>query len=124
MISPSSFTGMNDPNSANTYPITSITAYVQPNGPGALPSANPPPCGFGTANVDTTDPDCSTLTPAGTLYWRSCLEIVTTAGVVDLQGNDACAPNCSGDYASVMAVTRCSLQNEPSGSSFGTFGGD
>lgn len=114
---PVSVSGLNEPGD-NVYPIESFTAYAR--GPATLP-ANPPAC----SGFSTYSPPCNTgITgnPAQS-YWRACLQIITEKGNVaetnPYTGNPA---NDYGAKVSVMAITRCSINNEPSGSNFNIYG--
>ncbi len=102
MVVPVSASGMNDPASTNVYPISSFTAYAT-----AL-STTPLACtgGVGVA--------CSGGT-AGGRYWRVCLNVVTSKGLVTWDAT-------SGPTSVVMALTRCSVSGEPSGSPFTVWG--
>jgi prepilin-type N-terminal cleavage/methylation domain-containing protein len=106
-VVPVSVSGLNDTNSGspanqNVYPISSFTAYA------TSPATNPNACTGGT------QVSCSPINPvAGATYWRVCLQVVTEKGTV--------SSNTSanwGQYVTLMAITRCAISNEPSGSGF------
>lgn len=102
MVVPVSASGMSDPNSTNVYPISSFTAYA------TAPSTAPLACtgGAGVACDGGT---------AGGRYWRVCLNVVTSKGLVTWDST-------SGPTAVVMALTRCAITGEPSGSAFSVWG--
>lgn len=98
------------------YPLSSFTAYAvgAPSGntattdPGSLP-------GICTNPVLTEA--CSSLEPAGVSglsYWRVCLDVVTERGRISGSGWTASS-------GTIMAITRCVPNNEPSGSAFSVF---
>ena len=107
IVVPVSVSGLNDVDTStpgNIYPISSFSAYATGNGTGA----NPPACSAGAEQV--------ACDPVGTAtnYWRACLEVVTEKGLVKSDpGNTAW-----GQYVTLLAVTRCAITNEPSGSPF------
>lgn len=117
-VVPSSVSGLNDPNTSNTYPISSFTAYAKG------PAANPPAC----ADSASPPPPCSTSPlqgppPASGQYWRACLQVVTEKG--NVQTTNTSTGNAATDYGSnvsLMAITRCSINNETSGSQFTVYG--
>lgn len=104
MIVPVSVSGVNDTNSQNTYPITSFTGFA------TGPAANPPGCKGGNGVA------CSAQNAQGELYWRACMQIITERG-------DVSTTNAStwGKNVTLMAITRCAINNEPSGSSFSVY---
>jgi type II secretory pathway pseudopilin PulG len=108
IITPVSLSGANDPGTTNAYPITSFTAYA--SGP---PVASPANC-TGAA----TSPNCvltGGTSPTGR-FWRACVRVVTSKGTVDWSSQlSTMAPV-------MMAMTRCIIQNEASGSPFIVFG--
>ncbi len=111
MVAPASVSGMNNAGSANTYPITSFTAFAVTNN-----DDSPPGCPDSTyAPVCNASGD-----PAGTKYWRVCLRIITTKGIVQLDDSlpIGATTNTTSDYANITALTRCSIDNEPSGTPF------
>lgn len=121
MVVPVSVSGVNDPGSPNNYyPISSFTAYATSNtGAGNTPTdTSPPGCTTGGANPSTT-PDCTAnLQTTGTAaaYWRVCLQVITEKGDVNSTNTDQW-----GKDVTLMAITRCAIQNEPSGSNFNVF---
>lgn len=85
----------------NVYPISSFTAYATPS------AAIPNNCAGGGVKACEATAAGGTL-PAGN-YWRVCLATTTQKGLV--------TPNTNawGQLAgSVMAITRCSINNEGS----------
>lgn len=124
MVAPVSVSGVNSnciesgcpiPPVANqpVYPISSFTAYVttvEPNG-GPQPCRSDPQ----TNTACYADSQGGPQLPTG-LYWRVCLSVTTENGPVSW-GTDE-TPQNWGYYATVLAVTRCSIPNEETGSSF------
>ncbi|HEX4044554.1 MAG TPA: type II secretion system protein [Gammaproteobacteria bacterium] len=108
IVAPLSVSGINNPNDFTTsYPITSFTAYATGSSP---LDKNPPACA-----KSTTRPACD-KDPNGPVvdqYWRVCLEIITEKGDVQKTRTDDW-----GQKVTLMAVTRCAVQNEPAGSGF------
>jgi len=92
--------GVSDTGSSRVYPIESFTAYYT-GGPGVT---NPPACQNGTQVA------CNPVGSASG-YWRACIQIWTEKGDVSLSNSSAW-----GNYATLLAITRCSVVNEPSGS--------
>lgn len=112
MVAPVSVGGYNDPNSTNAYPITSFTAYAV--GSKTLDTA-PPAC-----EGETETPPSCTVNYVGNpanAYWRVCLKVITEKGDVQSAGNTTW-----GQYVTMLAVTRCAITQEPSGSNFNVFG--
>lgn len=115
MVAPASVSGMSDPGTTNVYPISSFTAYATPqaawdpagvSGPAACSSSN------NTNQMcisQVTGPGAVTQLPKGN-YWRVCLQVST-------EKNSVTWDNTTGQYATVIAITRCSINNENSGSS-------
>lgn len=113
MVVPASVSGVNDtdagpPTSQNVYPISSFTAYAKD------PSTNPAACDGGTQVPCAPQNPPATGTPT---YWRACLQVVTEKGPVT-SGTGA---NAWGQNVTLMAITRCAIVNEPSGSNFSVF---
>ncbi len=119
MVVPVSVSGLNDNGVNNVYPISSFSAYAKGNTP--LDTA-PLAC-----NDSTTAPPCADAAnsngPIATAYWRVCLRVVTergnaqdTVGTTSNQNNTNYSKNVT-----VMAITRCAVQNEPAGSNFNVF---
>ncbi len=117
VVSPASVSGMND-NVNAAYPISSFTAYA--TGPANWTkggSNGPPVCGSTDIMNSLITCDLNTsgdrLAPTGT-YWRVCLQVHTQKGSVTWNAS-------TGQYATVLAVTRCSIPTENSGSSMGVW---
>jgi hypothetical protein len=109
-IVPVSLSGANDPGTNNVYPVTSFTAFAS-----GAPSATPATCGTGNApSLPCTAGSSSTGT-----WWRACLQVVTSKGTVQWDGTTA---PFTEDMPAVMAITRCAVQNEPTGDPFNVFG--
>ncbi len=119
MVVPVSVSGVNDPQSGNNppnvYPISSFTAYaVGDNGASTPNGTSPPAC-----DNNGSAPSCKTnLQTSGTAaaYWRVCLQVVTQQGNVVTTNSSQW-----GNLVTLMAITRCAIQNEPSGSDFSVF---
>lgn len=119
-VIPVSVSGMNERNSSNVYPISSFTAYATGG-----TSTSPPNCTNGGA---PTPAPCGAV--GGTSftgnYWRACLQIVTEQGDVAITNTGGTASAVSpyypwGGNVTLLAITKCSLSNEPSGSTFSVF---
>lgn len=121
---PSSVSGEYDP--GNFYPITSYTAYVvgdsnnnqpiKPTSPDKvypcdLTQNSPVPCS-GDANGD---PNGQGMDP-NRKYFRVCLQINTSRGVVYIGSNQTWAKDMT-----IVAFTRCASTKEKAGSSFNVF---
>lgn len=110
MVVPVSVSGLNDtdqpsPAKSNVYPISSFTAYA------TSAATNPNACTGGTQVA------CTPINPvAGATYWRVCLQVVTEKGTVSSSAGSAW-----GQYVTLMAITRCAITNEPSGSGFSIY---
>lgn len=116
MVVPVSVSGVNDPNDpTKVYPISSFTAYATD------PATNgkPDQCNGTSDTYQSTDCEDSEQgknnDSAG--YWRVCLQVYTQAGEV-AQTNTETGKQAWGQYVTLMAVTRCAIKNEPSGSGF------
>jgi prepilin-type N-terminal cleavage/methylation domain-containing protein len=122
LVVPVSLYGVNDMSaSASYYALYGFTAYAY-GAPGNPPGSTPQ----GPTNVaDCTSPatasGCySSNSPSvvnassSYLYWRVCLSVTTEKGVVSSTATDS----SWGQYATVMAITRCVPANEVSGSDF------
>lgn len=116
----SGFTGLTggptgSANYKQTVPITSITAYAKggtdKTPPGCLPDWVPAP----PANPNCADP-ANNDGPVAEKYWRACVQIMTDRGEVSINNQWA------GKFLSVMAITRCAVENEPAGTKFNVFG--
>ena len=135
MVVPVSVSGVNDqpqpPGSGNTpvvYPISSFSAYAQgdPTSKTGAPitvtgSSGPPVCksDTGTNTICYSDMQNGTPITSGK-YWRVCLQVVTEKGPVSW-GSDTTAGTTNsswGEYATILAITRCTPQSEPTGSGF------
>lgn len=118
VVSPASVSGMND-NVNAAYPISSFTAYA--TGPTSYTTGSagsgPPPCASTDVMNPSTTCDLNTsgdrAAPTGT-YWRVCLQVHTQKGSVVWNAS-------TGQYATVLAITRCSIPTENSGSSMGVW---
>lgn len=129
-VVPVSFSGMYDPGDSSTvYPLTSITASVSGNYVNLSSGSGPAACGNDTSTTATACYSDATLesplTMAGTgrvrtpistgSYWRVCLYVNTQAGEVKWDG-------ITGNYAQVLALTRCKMTNESAGSTMNVWG--
>lgn len=110
MVVPVSVSGVNDAGSTNVYPISSFTAYAM------SPSSSPAACSTGGSA-----PACPTDGAVNPSYWRVCLQVITEKGNVASTNLATSSTAWWGQYATVAAFTRCSIQNEPSGSPLGVF---
>lgn len=110
-VTPASVSGMNDTGAVNVYPMSSITAYATPL-TATVGGVGPPACGTSASasNVCYQDVQGGARVPDGD-YWRVCLQVYTTKGKVAWD-------NTTSPYATVTAMTRCSIVNENVGSSF------
>ena len=133
-IVPVSVSGVNDvgTNNSNVYPISSFTAYATGTPTGGT---NPPLCGttsdtgsgaaatncaFKSGDKVNGMPASNDLKTSAN-YWRACLQVVTEKGNVASTSSSA-SPNLWGQFVTLAAFTRCSITNEPSGSTFNVFG--
>lgn len=112
-VVPAQVSGTNDPTvpptSPNVYPISSFTAYAKGGTTGA-----PDPCVTSGPSLD-----CSASPgeqPASGKYWRVCLNVVTERGELNASESAGWGAN-----QSLLAITRCAISNEPSGSGFTPF---
>lgn len=127
MVVPVSASGSFDSASTqNVYPISSFTAFAV-GGTDSSPFACQGHEVAGGGHIAPTTEPCY-ATSSGTLvssgkYWRVCLSVISERGQVYWGGRDPpYSPSSnSGYYASVLAITRCAISNEPSGSSFSVF---
>lgn len=112
MVVPVQVSGTNDgglpASNPNVYPISSFTAYAVGTVGTGMPLANPGNCVSGGAPNQAC--------PAGQLYWRACMQVVTEKGII----SSTTSPDW-GRNQSVMAITRCSVSNEPTGNGFNIF---
>lgn len=109
MVVPVSVSGM-AAGDTKVYPLSSFTAFA--TALTDLASGGPPDCGTNS----TASAACYSDVYGGTQitsgkYWRVCLQVVTENGPVTWN-------NTTGQYASVMAITRCGISSENTGSSF------
>lgn len=132
MVIPVSVSGVNDEGSKDVYPISSFTAYATGSTDVNGDLTNTPPlCDgqskvkystgtvTGTAGTDSPckDLDLSTNEKAGTSYWRACLQVITERGDVQVSRNDFW-----GEDVTLLAITRCAITSEASGSAFTVYG--
>lgn len=89
----------------NAYPLSSFTAFATPYAeqPNACSSGTPAPCVSNSGGNPL---------PEGN-YWRVCLSVSTQAGTAS-----PTSTTWGEVVGTVMAVTRCAIQDEPSGSGF------
>lgn len=118
MVVPVSVSGINDPNSNNVYPISSFTAYAV----GPDTDANLSACQYGGTKV-SCDPQNAV---SNARYWRVCLQVMTDKGLVSQTNLGGYNSNSYpyypwGGNVTLMAITRCAITNEPSGSGFNVF---
>ncbi len=130
-VIPVSVSGSNDPTPSpgpgpnppspvvNVYPISSFTAFAL--GP-SDPDTNPPPCNSvtGGSGDSASLAQCSNTTgdfKSG--FWRVCLNVVTERGAVTPDSSDQPSTFSMG---SILAITRCAPQNEPTGADIGIWG--
>jgi len=99
----------------NSYPITSFTAFATALTDIGAGAGGPPACNNSKTNPAATECYTDVWGSANTIqtgkYWRVCLATVTSKG-------DVVWDSTTGEYATVMAVTRCGLNTENTGSSF------
>ena len=131
LVVPVSLYGLNDVSADSTYyPLYGFTAYANggvnaassaPNSTPDVPSnvadcENPSvatQCNS-TCGSNGAGGPCTAITTVGNqLYWRVCLIVRTEKGVVGQT-----ATNAWGQYATVLAITRCVPLNENAGSDF------
>ncbi|MBA3661305.1 MAG: prepilin-type N-terminal cleavage/methylation domain-containing protein [Gammaproteobacteria bacterium] len=117
IVVPIQISGVYENDVLDVFPISSFTAYATSNR-GALSPTNktPPKC-----EGSTVTPVCTTNAvndASATAYWRVCLHVVTEPGPLNWPGRT----DAWGRYSSLMAVTRCAINNEPSGSNFQVYG--
>lgn len=121
MVVPVSVSGTYD-GPDNVYPISSFTAYAQ-GGDDATPQLCQP---GGNVMIIATEPCYQTgsgTTFTSGQYWRVCLQVKSERGATYWGGRSPpyTDGSNSGYFASVLAITRCAIDNEPSGSSFDVF---
>lgn len=109
LLVPVSVSGMND-NSTNVYPMSSFTAYATTLTDTA--SGGPPACASNANQSTACYSDVWGGTPISSgKYWRACLQVVTEKGSVVWTST-------TGQYATILAITRCGITNENTGSGF------
>lgn len=110
------FLNSSNPGNTNVYPISSFTAYAK--GP---PGATPPACQDTSSGANAPGTSCGTLSPStpqpNQQYWRACLQVVTEPGIV----NGSTGTSDWGQNVTVLAITRCAVNQEPAGSTFTVF---
>ncbi|MBX3708392.1 MAG: type II secretion system protein [Gammaproteobacteria bacterium] len=108
MVAPVQVAGTSDGGAPTTtptvYPISSFGAYA--TGPGGV-SAQPAQCSSGGTLTCAIDADKR--------YWRVCISVVTGKGEIT-----STAPGW-GENQTLLAITRCSIANEPAGSPFNVY---
>jgi len=117
-LAPVSVSGMNS-STSEVFPIHSFTAYYSSSGLAPNPSA----C-YSTTYYEWNNPTCpggTGVASPGDMYWRVCLQIITSNGQVVYNSSTAVAA------ATILAITRCSPTgegNEPgvAGSTIDVFG--
>jgi prepilin-type N-terminal cleavage/methylation domain-containing protein len=121
MVVPVSISGVNDTGSNNVYPISSFTAYATSNnGTGVPTSAFAPACrttGVQYGSAGGGNCRLSNNGPTASAYWRVCTQVVTERGDIAVTRSDAAL----GSQLTVLAITRCAVNNEPAGSNFNVF---
>jgi prepilin-type N-terminal cleavage/methylation domain-containing protein len=111
-VVPVQINGVNDNPSGtpNVYPISSFAAFAQTQfggNPGPKPQACPGSSSGNTCNISGGTPSPSDR------YWRVCIAATTEKGSVSPTN-----PNWGKYEGIVMAITRCAVNNEPTGSGF------
>lgn len=122
-VVPAAVSGNSD-GTSTVYPVSSFMAYavgaVSTSDPTKTDSAPTSPNNVSSCVMSggkyVTMPCSSDVDPNGK-YWRVCLFVVTENGIISTFGN----PNWTAASGSVIAVTRCTPTNEPSGSGFNVF---
>lgn len=97
--------------------ITSFTAYAtSDNSSGKVPTSTAPyDCGTSSPGDDCASNETG-KTPAQA-YWRACVQITTEKGDISQWSDDT----EWGKKVTLMAVTRCTIKNETSGSGFSIY---
>jgi hypothetical protein len=119
LVVPAALYGTNDMGaSSGYYPLYGFTAYAygaHGNPPGTLPdaAANIADCASPGSARTCQSSGGSPMPASSTLYWRVCLSVTTTKGVVS-----STADATWGQYTTIMAITRCVPQSENAGSDF------
>lgn len=116
MVVPVSVSGLNGVSGGTgqeVFPISSFTAYARGG-----TDQNPAACDNSTVNP--IKPSCTTnvVGKPANKYWRVCLQVVTEKG--DVQKVAPINTNW-GKQVTLMAITRCSVNNEPAGSNFSVY---
>lgn len=106
-VMPVSVSGVNDQASNNVYPLSSFTAYS------TAPAVAPVACTGGTAVACTP---INGNAPQSGMYWRVCMQVITEKGDVQATRTDMWGQNVT-----MAAFTRCSISNEPAGSTFSVY---
>lgn len=132
MVAPVSVNGVNDQGTPTLYPISSFTAYAtgpaDPTAVGGVPKCSSNSLADTACYLDTTGGATkvpSNLSPPQK-YWRVCLQVITQNGDVSLT-NVGTGVNSWGQFATVMAITRCATTavtvppGEATGSPFSVF---
>lgn len=124
IVAPVSVSGLNDPGTTTVYPISSFTAYATSNVVGGTPTNTSPPFCNSNNFVYPSGQNCASNPYNGpapaNAYWRVCLQVSTERGDVS-QSNTATGANAWGKNVTLMAITRCSITTENSGSTFGVY---
>ena len=110
MVVPVSVSGVNDSGNTNVYPITSFTGYALGNTP---LDATPLGCTGSTSTPLCTASNNGTV---ATAYWRVCMKVITEKGDVQSTRSDLW-----GVDVTLLAITRCAVNNEPAGSNFSVY---
>jgi prepilin-type N-terminal cleavage/methylation domain-containing protein len=132
MVTPAQVTGNNISylSSSTAFPLVNFSAYA--TGPNKATSTSGPPVCAGETSSSLSYPVQSTYCLSGmsgyspvtindgNQYWRVCLQVTTTQGVV--------AASSSAGYAweaqqSLLVLTRCAPPSEPVGSDFNIWSG-
>ncbi len=130
IVAPVSVSGINDNdlNGQNIYPISSFTAYAKNdnlNDPDATPkSVRPLECQptIGGSGISSTGDDCTSDDPnPSKAYWRVCLQVITEKGDIQKTNTQTNPDLLWGQYVTLMAITRCAIENEPAGSTFNVY---
>lgn len=117
MVVPVSVSG-NYYGGTEVHPLSSFTAYAMGKGDDpdkGSPVANPILCTL--SSPGTCPSGTSVPLPSGGTYWRVCLDVVTEKGRI----NNTPPSVWELTSGTIMAITRCVPNNEPSGSGFSVF---
>jgi hypothetical protein len=123
MVAPVSVSGVSDNASNDVYSIASFTAYAY--GPASSPKdcltgLTATACTIQSTAANSNNPLGTGIASPSGVYWRVCLQVVAKNGPVS-SSNTATGASAWGQYASLMAITRCTPPNEPFGSDFGVY---